>query len=179
VHSSVAELYFIAARKGRATPPACPSTACNVTQLATANVGYSPEGAVYCWINANMVQLAYWPVSRTGNLCGNLTQVPSNITTPQTASIWGTTVTSPAVLMSFNTLYALDVCGGTTGTPLANYILSQNPEQISSYCTFAGTDSTEHPMKFADFNSPVPASAYKFQPQCTADYPMYVHLVSI
>jgi hypothetical protein len=83
----------------RATSPACPSPS-TTSSAWTWTCSYThPDGShayhPLCAIVGNNVQMAYWPVSRVGDLCGKLTQVPSNITTHQTAYIWGTSVTSP------------------------------------------------------------------------------------
>ncbi|KAL2354229.1 hypothetical protein BJ546DRAFT_68545 [Cryomyces antarcticus] len=67
----------------------------------------------------------------------------------------------------FSTLYALDACGNTLGTPLSNYVLPRSSSQISTQCgRYHAGLGIGSPMNFADMNSPVPWSAYSCMPQC-------------
>lgn len=96
--------------------------------------GIDGGSSVSCVVTGGPVKLAYWPVTVKGDLCGNRTTVPFNISTTRTASVFGTTVLSPEVIVSFETLYAVDGCGHTIGSALSNYLMTQQATQISSQC---------------------------------------------
>lgn len=67
----------------------------------------------------------------------------------------------------FSTLYAVDGCGGTVGTPLSDYLLPVQSKDVSTACGWyhAGLGPAG-PLNFADLDSPVPWSAYSCMPQC-------------
>ncbi|KAK4499335.1 hypothetical protein PRZ48_009848 [Zasmidium cellare] len=164
-----------------ATPPACTINPSQCSRLYSSfeNNGFQGSypacsytepacstSASTCYISAQSVQMAYWPVSVTGDPCGNRTTVPPTVTTPQTASVFGTTVVSPNVLLSFNTLILEDGCTNPVST-VTNYILEQRPDQISSqrgeyHNGYGGGFS----FNFGDFQPPVPASAYLAMAMC-------------
>lgn len=113
------------------------------------------------------MQVAFWPVSVKGDLCGNRTTVYPNVTTPQVASIWGTTVTSPTLIVSFGSIYAYDNCNNAVGSTLSDYLLLQQPSQISSQCgLYHNGYGPGTQVNFADFEQPYPASAYMCMPEC-------------
>ena len=152
------------------TEPACQlstysttTSICNATTLDFGVGQYNPK----CVIMGGPVQLAYFPVSVVGDLCGNRTTVTRNDTGISTAQIFGTVLTSPSVIVSFQTLYALDPCGKTIGTPISNFLLPQRVEQISTDCGryHAGLGPVGS-LNLADLNSPVAWSVYSCMPQC-------------
>lgn len=113
------------------TPPVCNlstySTSCDPS---SSNAGWWYP----CYLKRRPVQLAYFPVTAVGFPCGNRTIIPNNGTGISTAQAFGTVVTSPSVIVSFSTLYALDNCGNTVGTPLSNFLLPQRADQIATDC---------------------------------------------
>ncbi|KAK4500874.1 hypothetical protein PRZ48_009066 [Zasmidium cellare] len=150
-----------------------PSLACNYTGPTTISnpTTISPSCTATAFSQAQGGTVAYWPVTQTGNyLCGNGTTITPNATvsTPRIASTYGTTIASPGVLLSIDTLYAHDPCGRRVGTGLSNIVLTQQTSQISSQCAplyhQGGNAGTQ--VNFADYNSPVPYSAYACLPQC-------------
>ncbi|KAK5020393.1 hypothetical protein LTR60_000555 [Cryomyces antarcticus] len=168
---------------GRATEllPACDFQAQRGCPFTTTTTSCNPATAVFqgygtanpnCFFEAQNVQLAFWPVStkpdNISTLCGgHQITVKDNATGIVTALALGTTLTSPTVYVMFSTLYALDACGNTLGTPLSNYVLPQSSSQISTQCgRYHAGLGIGSPMNFADMNSPVPWSAYSCMPQC-------------
>ena len=84
--------------------------------------------------------------------------------------LWGTTLTSPTVYISFSTLYATRECGGLTGSPISNYIMDLQSSDISTQCPndpsgVIGFGSGSQ-MNFANLNTPVPWSAYSCMQKC-------------
>lgn len=156
--------------------PACPSPATNATCSFTSTASTSSDcafnrgaGDVATYmIKGGPVQVAYWPVTAVGDLCGNRTTIQPNVTGPLTASVYGTTMTSPGVMLSISTLYAVDGCGNPVGTPISNFLLPQQTSQISSQCApvYHAWAGGGQQVNFADYNSPIPASAYNCMPQC-------------
>jgi hypothetical protein len=118
-------------------------------------------------ITSGPIQPAYWPVTVSGDLCGNQTPLSPNATTSRSASAFCTAITSPGVIVSFKTLYATDNCGSPVKTNLSNFLPTQVTSQISSQCwpQYHSTDGGTQ-VNFANFNSTVLAHAYKWQRQC-------------
>lgn len=110
--------------------PGCSST-CDGSLSTTDYMGNTLPP---CYIQADELQLAYWPVTVEGNLCGNRSTIADETSTGRMASIWGTTIASPGVIVSFNSIYAVDNCGSTLGEVLTGYLLSQQSSQISTQC---------------------------------------------
>ena len=113
-----------------ASYPGCPST-CDGSLYTT---DYMGQPMAPCYINADELQLAYWPVTVEGNLCGNRSTLADGAATPKTASIWGTTITSPGVLVSFHSIRETENCGSTYGEVSEGHILPQQISQISTQC---------------------------------------------
>lgn len=98
-----------------------------------------------CWMAGGPVRLLYWPVSTVGGLCAhNISTIPATQTAhgPNTIA-WGDTIlTSPTVYLSFETLYAIvsdtpywnSSYTSTLGSPLANVIVPEAPNAISTLC---------------------------------------------
>ena len=86
-------------------------------------------------IEADNVQLLYWPVTRENyDVCNrNGSTITNNATNNavRTAVIDGTTITSPYVALSFSNLYATDGCG-LIGTTMASAIVQVPETDIST-----------------------------------------------
>lgn len=95
----------------------------------------------------------------SGNLCeGNgktITPTPTG-DGPDTIVTLGTTLTSPTVYVSFNTLYAR--AGGFLtdfGPTFSDYIIPFSSQDISTVCGGFAFASTATQLNFADLNYPV------------------------
>jgi len=92
----------------------------------------------------------------------------------ETAVVGQNTFTSGTAYISIATVYAHDRCSSTRGTPVYNAILAMPSESVLSirysqdhfkWAMVTGTQ-TGYPVSYADFNSPVPWSAWNGQAQC-------------
>ncbi|KAK5712884.1 hypothetical protein LTR17_017853 [Elasticomyces elasticus] len=124
-----------------------------------------------CMVNTASLQLLYWPVSTvSGDLChGNastITATPTIPGQPNTVKYMNTTLTSPTVYFEFKNVYAI----GTDYEAKSSYqntLLPLPSASVSSRCGLLGGGfGPPQSMNYADFNVPVPASAYRCQPKC-------------
>ncbi|KAK4957602.1 hypothetical protein LTR10_005569 [Elasticomyces elasticus] len=124
-----------------------------------------------CAVNTASLQLLYWPVSTvSGDLChGNastITATPTIPGQPNTVKYMNTTLTSPTVYFEFKNVYAI----GTDYEAKSSYqntLLPLPSASVSSRCGLLGGGfGPPQSMNYADFNVPVPASAYRCQPKC-------------
>ncbi|KAF2168867.1 hypothetical protein M409DRAFT_20880 [Zasmidium cellare ATCC 36951] len=127
-----------------------------------------------CLIAGGPVQLYYFPVD-TGNQssCSNRTAISSGSpTTPAPTVVTdGLTLTSGFVYVSFQTLYAqYDGFSYGPGTGYKDLIMTLASSQVSTNCgngdVRSATAGTQ--INFADFNYPIPASAYSCAHPCEA-----------
>ncbi|KAK5711777.1 hypothetical protein LTR17_018220 [Elasticomyces elasticus] len=92
----------------------------------------------------------------------------------QTAILGHNTFTSGTAYISIATVWAENRCSSTIGTPVSNAILVMPSESVLSlrysqnhFQYFMSTDTqTGYPVSYADFNSPVPFSAWIGQARC-------------
>lgn len=123
-----------------------------------------------CLIGGGPVKLAYFPVSTTnGDLCRGNGSTITSMDGPSTIEALGTILTSGSVYLSFQTLYAYqEGFGIRIGPNFTDYILPVPSSAISTQCGgwfSAQGDGTA--VNYADFNHPVPASAYSCANRCT------------
>ncbi|KAK4544261.1 hypothetical protein LTR36_004471 [Oleoguttula mirabilis] len=91
-----------------------------------------------------------------------------------TAVVGQNTFTSGTAYISIATVYAQDRCASTRGTPVYNAILAMPSESVLSlrysqdHFKWAMVTATQtgFPISYADFNSPIPWSAWNGQAQC-------------
>ncbi|KAK4993385.1 hypothetical protein LTR66_006020 [Elasticomyces elasticus] len=164
-YQSARENYLITASGNAPEPvsPACGSKTCYPGEKIA--LYGSPHYS--CSVLAGPVRLIYFPVTTVGgNLCaGNGSTFTRNTTTAQTAVTLGTTFTSGTAYISFQTLYATDLCGNQVGEPLSDLIIPISSGLVSSACgIYHGGHSAS--LNYADLNWPIPAAAYKCQPRC-------------
>jgi hypothetical protein len=112
--------------------PGCPST-CDGVLYTT---DYAGDPLPPCYIVAESLKLAYWPVTVEGSLCGNRSTITDGVPSPRTATIWETEITSPGVIVSFHSIWAIDNCiePNTLGEVVTDYLLFQQTSQISTQC---------------------------------------------
>ncbi|KAI7506839.1 hypothetical protein KC347_g7337 [Hortaea werneckii] len=128
-------------------------------------------GAPVCAVTAVSVKLLYWPVSTASekecqNTVSTMTMGPTVTGKPNTFILRNTTLTSPTVYMEFDGTWAYEN-NGTMITSESRLFLPHNSTDVSSLCGRTGAwDSLTLPINYADFNHPVPASAYRCQQKC-------------
>ncbi|KAI7175607.1 hypothetical protein KC316_g8090 [Hortaea werneckii] len=140
-------------------------------------------GAPVCAVTAASVKLLYWPVSTASeNDCQNtvstMTMGPTITGKPNTFVLRNTTLTSPTVYMEFDETWAYQN-NGTMITSESRLLLPHNSTDVSSLC--GRTDawgSLTLPVNYADFNHPVPASAYRCQQKCFREFTSAIYSTS-
>ncbi|KAI7019646.1 hypothetical protein KC355_g2987 [Hortaea werneckii] len=99
----------------------------------------------------------------------------------QTAVVGQNTFTSGTAYISISKVWAEDRCSKTKGTPVHNAILAMPSESVLSlrysqdhfqYAMVTGTQ-TGFPVSYADFQTPIPWSAWNGQEQCYNSYGGY------
>ncbi|KAK4967284.1 hypothetical protein LTR42_010633 [Elasticomyces elasticus] len=98
----------------------------------------------------------------------------STVQGSQTAILGRNTFTSGTAYISIATVWAENRCSSTIGTPVSDAILVMPSESVLSlrysqnhFQYFMSTDTqTGYPVSYADFNSPVPFSAWIGQARC-------------
>ncbi|KAK5703249.1 hypothetical protein LTR97_004198 [Elasticomyces elasticus] len=128
-------------------------------------------GDPVCFVPTASVQLMYWPVTTmVGGLCnGNastMTMGPTISGRPNTFVTLNTTLTSPTVYIAVDGAWGYS-SSGTTFANQTRLLLKHSSDAVSSICAKPGGDyGTPQAINYADFNYPVPASAYRCQPKC-------------
>ncbi|KAK5127480.1 hypothetical protein LTR85_006819 [Meristemomyces frigidus] len=85
---------------------------------------------------------------------------------PNTYTTWNTTLTSPTVYMAFDGTWVY-TSAGSTYSDQSQLILPQSSTAVSSLCgKLGGGYYPPQAVDYANFNYPVPASAYRCQPRC-------------
>ncbi|KAI7715364.1 hypothetical protein KC353_g6150 [Hortaea werneckii] len=126
-----------------------------------------------CFENHAHIELLYWPVVRLpeNETCpdatsSTLTMGPTISGRPNTFVYWNTTLTSPTVYMAVGDTWIYQ-SGGSTISDQSRLLLPQSPDAVSTLAGKLG--GGYHPpekINYANFNYPVPASAYRAQPRC-------------
>nr|POE72747.1 hypothetical protein CFP56_30686 [Quercus suber] len=100
----------------------------------------------------------------------------------ETAIVGSHTFTSGTAYISISRVYAVDRCSSTKGSPVHDVILAMPSESVLSlrysqihFQYFMSTDTqTGYPVSYADFNQPIPWSAWNGQAICTNSYGGYL-----
>ncbi|GAB7341296.1 hypothetical protein MBLNU457_7567t1 [Dothideomycetes sp. NU457] len=120
----------------------------------------------------NAVITAYAGASYANSTFGNATFPPGE--TIVTAVANGHTFTSGTAYISISSVWAEDRCMNTLGTPVTDAILAMPSESVLSlrysqnhfqYFWLTNTQ-TGYPVSYADFNQPIPYSAWNGQAMC-------------
>jgi hypothetical protein len=129
-------------------------------------------GCYACQIKGGTVKLIYWPPTSSTWIDGIYSAVTDNSTTRATVVTLGTTLTSPTVYVSFDSLYAHDMCSVFSNKTYLNQIVAiTDTATLSSLWDWSHTNGLG---KLASFNftdlyvSPVPDSIYESQPRCAS-----------
>ncbi|KAI7231790.1 hypothetical protein KC330_g6252 [Hortaea werneckii] len=85
---------------------------------------------------------------------------------PNTFVYWNTTLTSPTVYMAVRGTWVYQSAGSTISDQ-SRLLLPQSPDAVSTLAgKLGGGYYPPEKINYADFNYPVPASAYRAQPRC-------------
>ncbi|KAK0854338.1 hypothetical protein LTR03_002369 [Friedmanniomyces endolithicus] len=144
-------------------------------------------GCQQCAITGNNVRLLYWPASTAhattggGNSTAHLKRSVANGTAIHTAIFDGTTLTSPTLYISYDTLYASNSCHGigrtiqNTIVPVASSDLSSLAYQpLANWAIGPGQwgngelsyKYTSRPFNLTDLIEPIPDSIFNQLPFC-------------
>lgn len=151
-----------------------------VPQCSTSSDFY--PGCEKCYISAYELQLYYWPVTTTGaNSCyqdGTTVTAKPTGNGPNTRVVDGFTMTSPSVYLAFQNI-AASAANMSCGPDITSTTIAMNPTDVYSLsmtplscfntaapsCSLDPSATTR--VNFADFNWPVPFSAYQAMGQCS------------
>jgi hypothetical protein len=126
-------------------------------------------GCHTCRINGGTVQLIYWPPMSSTWIEGLYSAITGNGTATSTFVTLGTTLTSPTVYVSFDSLYAQDMCSTFSKTFYNEIVAITDTATLSSIWGWNHIDGVG---KSASFNftdlymSPVLDNIYQSQPRC-------------
>ncbi|KAK4609106.1 hypothetical protein CLAFUW4_14520 [Fulvia fulva] len=173
------------------TPPCLNATAAAQYSSAMANI----YGCGDCTIYGEGVELVYFPTTAERDFCAStptatLTHYgPSAVITAYAGkstttagqvfnnrTVWadGHAFTTETAYISISTVYAVDRCSKTFGAPVKDAILAMPSESVLSlrysqdhFQRVMTTDiQTGYPVNYADFNTPIPWSAWNGQNIC-------------
>jgi hypothetical protein len=129
-------------------------------------------GCQACQIKGATVQLIYWPPASSTWIDGMYSAASDNSTTTATVVTLGTTLTSPTVYVSFDPLYAHDMCSVFSNKTYSNQIVAiTDTATLSSIWDWSHVDGLGKPasFNFTDlYVSPVPDAIYESQPRCAS-----------
>ena len=132
-------------------------------------------GCQECQINGGTVQLIYWPPMSSIWIDGLYSAITGNGTATSTIVTLGTTLTSPTVYVSFDSLYARDSCSAFDKTYYDKIVAITDTATLSSihgwnYINDLGGSAS---FNFTDlYVSPVPDEIYESQPRCASSLVM-------
>lgn len=188
----------LAAAGGQTTNPPLETPPCMGRSAASSYASVTKEiyGCGECTIFGEGVELVYFPTTPSRrDMCAStptasLTHYgPGAVITAyagksytgqgdasgkRTAVADGHTFTSGTAYISISTVYAVDRCSKTFGTPVKDAILAMPSESVLSlrysqdhFQRLMSTDKvTGYPVSYADFNNPIPWSAYNAMNLC-------------
>ncbi|KAF7186544.1 hypothetical protein HII31_12102 [Pseudocercospora fuligena] len=177
------------------TPPCANQSAAAEYSSATEKI----YGCGECTIYGDGVELVYFPTSAERDMCattptasltsygsgavitayaGKSYQGPDAVNGSKTVVVDGHTFTSGTAYISISKVYAVDRCSNTHGTPVTDAILAMPSESVLSlrysqnhFQRLMETDKiTGYPVSYADFNTPIPWSAWNGQNLCEGSY---------
>jgi hypothetical protein len=128
-------------------------------------------GCQSCRINGGTVQLIYWPPASSTWIDGTYSALSGNSSGTSTVVTLGTTLTSPTVYVSFDSLYARDSCSVFTKTHFNSIVAITNTANLSSIYGYGYINNlgAKASFNFTDlYVSPVPDSIYERQPRCAS-----------
>ncbi|KAF4556942.1 Hypothetical protein D9617_1g088240 [Elsinoe fawcettii] len=120
-----------------------------------------------CFLTISSAQLYYWHTEKPTNFCNwtATTNAPNPDGKPDTMVINGTTLTSPSVYVYVHGLNYWRRTMQSTTVLTKDTFLAFQPKEIRSVCGYRGGDGP-YEMNYADFNEPIPWSAWACQPRC-------------
>lgn len=138
---------------------------------ATSLVPGCTLGCQACQINGGTVQLIYWPPMSSTWIDGLYSAITGNSPATSTVVTLGTTLTSPTVYVSFDSLYARDSCSAFGKTYYDEIVAITDTATLSSIYGWGYINGIGSPasFNFTDlYVSPVPDKIYESQPRCAS-----------
>jgi hypothetical protein len=132
-------------------------------------------GCQACQINGGTVQLLYWPPMSSTWIDGFYSAITGNSTATSTIVTLGTTLTSPTVYVSFDSLYAHDSCTPFGETYYNEFVAITDTATLSSIAGWRYANQLGNPasFNFTDlYVTPVPDEIYQMQPRYTSSWAM-------
>lgn len=132
-------------------------------------------GCQACQINGGTVQLIYWPPMSSTWINGFYSAITGNSTATSTIVTLGTTLTSPTVYVSFDSLYARDSCIPFGTTYYNSIVAITDTATMSSIQGWNYANQLGYPasFNFTDlYVTPVPEEIYQMQPRCASSRAM-------
>ena len=105
-------------------------------------------GCHSCQINGGTVQLIYWPPESSTWINGNYSALSGNSSETRTIVTLGTTLTSPTVYVSFDSLYARDSCSAFGKTYYDEIVAITNTANLSSLYSWGRYNGLAYPASF-------------------------------
>ncbi|TKA82878.1 hypothetical protein B0A55_00954 [Friedmanniomyces simplex] len=150
-------------RHGTLTYLSAPTPTCRYTAVATST------DCGQCTLTGGTVQLFYWPPTTRPPATANGTSRPRSLA-PTTSVLSGTTLYSPSVYISFETVYASNDCF-QVGSRHTSTVLALNRWDVSTQVHIGGMvgqygANSYSALRYADLTGLPPASEYELQPSC-------------
>ena len=118
----------------------------------------------HCTIHVPAVKVVYFPVTMSGDLCGNRTTVTPSTPVPTTIEAFGREFTTGSVYISYPGAYALNYGGVQCGARHDSGYLTLPSSSLSSFRISIASghgQTSQYPFNFGDLPpNPVPADAW-------------------
>jgi hypothetical protein len=124
-------------------------------------------GCNSCQINGGTVQLIYWPPASSTWIDGNYSAITGNSNKTVTVVTLGTTLTSPTVYVSFDSLYARDSCSAFSKTYTNEIVAITETANLSSLYGWARYNGLGATASFNFTDLWVPRCRYQSQDEST------------
>ncbi|KAK0973200.1 hypothetical protein LTS01_014666 [Friedmanniomyces endolithicus] len=151
-------------RHGTLTYLSGPTPTCRYTAVATST------DCGQCTLTGGTVQLFYWPPTTTTHPTVANETTRSGSIAPYTSLLNGTTLYSPSVYISFETVYASNNCF-QVGSRHISTMLALDSQDISTQVHIGGKvgqygANSYSALRYGDLTDLPPASEYELQPSC-------------
>ncbi|KAK0259021.1 hypothetical protein LTR87_017478 [Friedmanniomyces endolithicus] len=151
-------------RHGTLTYLSGPTPTCRYTAVATST------DCGQCTLTGGTVQLFYWPPTTTTHPTVENETSRSGSIAPYTALLNGTTLYSPSVYISFESVYASNNCF-QVGSRHISTLLAMDSQDVSTQVHIGGKvgqygANSYSALRYGDLTGLPPASEYELQPSC-------------
>lgn len=189
------------AKEPQITPPPFTPPCTNISAAASYSSALeSVRGCGPCTLYGDHVQLLFFPTTASRDMCASIpTASITYFNTDElaldvyagksygkpsqpgavTAVVGGHTFTSGTAYISIGKVWASDRCSSLIGTTISDAIIALKSESVLSLrysqdqtqFFLESTTQTGYPVSYADFNKPIPWSAWNGQGQCGGPCP--------